>query len=100
MTLGETLTDGDGIIHKMAGLLPLQTSFAKRKLHLGYRTITATQGPFVGTWTAHEFHYASTIFAKGQPLFQANDATGAQLLDMGLISGRVSGSFAHIIDQA
>lgn len=100
MTLGETLTDGDGITHKMAGLLPLQTSFAKRKLHLGYRTITATQGPFVGTWTAHEFHYASTIFVKGQPLFQANDATGAQLLDMGLILGRVSGSFAHIIDQA
>jgi cobyrinic acid a,c-diamide synthase len=100
MMLGETLTDGDGVIHKMAGLLPLQTSFAKRKLHLGYRTITATRGPFAGIWTAHEFHYASTNSAKGQTLFQASDATGAKLPDMGLISGRVSGSFAHVIDQA
>jgi len=100
MTLGETLTDADGYSHKMAGLLALNTSFAKRKLHLGYRHITATTGPFTGSWTAHEFHYASTISAQGQPLFTAQDATHTTLPDMGLIAGRVSGSFAHIIDRA
>lgn len=47
MTLGETLTDADGNCHEMLGLLPLQTSFAKRKLHLGYRSVTATAGPFL-----------------------------------------------------
>lgn len=100
MTLGKTLTDAEGHTHKMAGLLDLHTSFAQRKLHLGYRDITATQGPFRGAWKAHEFHYATTISAKGIPLFSAQDATGATLHDMGLVNGRTGGSFAHIIDHA
>lgn len=100
MTLGETLIDADGITHQMAGLLPLATSFAKRKLHLGYRNIIAMNGPFKGQWKAHEFHYATTMHAKGTPLFQATDATDTALPDMGLLQGRVSGSFAHIIDRA
>ena len=37
MALGTSLTDGDGIVHAMAGLLSVSTSFARRKLHLGYR---------------------------------------------------------------
>ena len=100
MVLGRSLTDADGQSHPMASLLPLQTSFAKRKLHLGYRTLQGAQGPFAGSWTGHEFHYATTLSANGQPLFKAQDATGAALADMGLINGRVSGSFAHIIDTA
>ena len=100
MVLGEGLTDAEGSLHRMAGLLPLQTSFAVRKLHLGYRHVAATQGPFKGDWTAHEFHYASTVSAKGKALFKATDATGANLADMGLIRDRVSGSFAHLIDAA
>ncbi len=100
MTLGETLTDADGHRHKMAGLLPLQTSFAQRKLHLGYRDLQATSGPLAGAWKGHEFHYATTVKAKGTPLFAAHDATGTALPDMGLIMGKVSGSFAHIIDRA
>lgn len=98
MVLGQTITDADGTRHKMAGLLDLETSFAARKLHLGYRNITATNGPFAGAWKAHEFHYASTIRADGNTLFTATDATDTTLPDMGLIKGRVSGSFAHIID--
>lgn len=98
MMLGETLTDADGNAHRMAGLLPLATSFATRKLHLGYRHLQATHGPFAGRWTGHEFHYATTTHAEGDPLFTAQDATGATLPAMGLIKGNVSGSFAHIID--
>ncbi len=100
MTLGETLTDAEGIVHRMAGLLRLGTSFAARSLHLGYRNIHATDGPFKGRWKAHEFHYATTLHAKGTPLFDATDATDAALPAMGLRQGRVSGSFAHIIDRA
>ena len=40
MVLGEALTDADGRAHRMAGLLPLATSFAERRLHLGYRAAT------------------------------------------------------------
>ncbi|MEL6570426.1 MAG: cobyrinate a,c-diamide synthase [Pseudomonadota bacterium] len=100
MVLGETLIDADGTTHAMAGLLPLSTSFSHRKRHLGYRTVTATDGPFLGTWRAHEFHYATTVKAHGTPLFKATDATGTELPPMGLTLGRVSGSFAHLIDQA
>jgi len=100
MMLGETLTDADGTAHAMAGLLPLATSFATRKLHLGYRKLTSEHGPLAGTWTAHEFHYATTTRATGTPLFTVQDATGAALPAMGLISGNVAGSFAHVIDAA
>ncbi|MGJ8623566.1 MAG: cobyrinate a,c-diamide synthase [Yoonia sp.] len=100
MTQGETLTDADGTTHRMAGLLGLHTSFAQRKLHLGYRNLQATTGPMQGRWTGHEFHYATTLKAEGTPLFRATDAEGTSLLPMGLIKDKASGSFAHIIDQA
>ncbi len=100
MTLGEGLIDADGKHHKMLGLLPLETSFAKRKLHLGYRNLA----PLGGLWdlplNGHEFHYATTIKANGQPLFYATDAENTELSPMGLINGPYSGSFAHIIDRA
>lgn len=108
MTLGDVLIDADGTAHQMAGLLRLETSFAKRKLHLGYRDLTPLTGPFTGPFTAplkaHEFHYATTLSAKGQPLFAARDAEGNALPDMGLSQhhgqAHTYGSFAHLIDLA
>jgi cobyrinic acid a,c-diamide synthase len=104
MTLGEVLIDAEGTAHQMAGLLRLETSFAKRKLHLGYRDLTPLTGPFKTPLKAHEFHYATTLSAKGQPLFAAKDAEGNALPDMGLSQrhGQASthGSFAHLIDLA
>lgn len=100
MTLGETLVDADGHRHKMAGLLPLETSFAKRKLHLGYQDLTPLGGPFDAPLKAHEFHYATTLRADGPALFNATDAEGTVLPPMGLRVGRVCGSFAHVIDHA
>ncbi|MFQ6552393.1 cobyrinate a,c-diamide synthase [Aestuariibius insulae] len=98
MVLGETLTDARGTSHRMAGHLKLRTSFAERRLHLGYRRVSAQAGPFKGQFSAHEFHYATTLSAKGTPLFDATDAEGTKCPAMGLIQGRVSGSFAHLID--
>ncbi|MDP5361665.1 MAG: cobyrinate a,c-diamide synthase [Paracoccaceae bacterium] len=100
MTLGDALTDADGVTHRMAGLLRLQTSFATRKLHLGYRQLTAKSGPLKGRWSGHEFHYATTLQAEGPPLFDATDAEGTRLAPMGLIQNNVSGSFAHMIDAS
>ena len=77
-----------------------RTSFKTRKLHLGYRHLSAQKGPFTGPFSGHEFHYATTLKAEGAPLFDAMDAEKVQLAPMGLIKGRVSGSFAHIIDRA
>lgn len=100
MVLGEGLTDAAGHRHAMAGLLGLETSFAERRLHLGYRRVSATAGPFPGEWAAHEFHYATTLRAEGVPLFAASDAEGTPLPPMGLVRGSVAGSFAHLIDPA
>ncbi|MCB1336502.1 MAG: cobyrinate a,c-diamide synthase [Maritimibacter sp.] len=99
MVLGEGLVVADGTRHEMLGLLRLETSFARRRLHLGYRHASATTGPFPGDWAAHEFHYATTLKASGTPLFAAQDAEGAALPDQGLIDGRVSGSFLHLIER-
>ncbi|MBM7067328.1 cobyrinate a,c-diamide synthase [Actibacterium sp. 188UL27-1] len=100
MVLGQTLTDAQGQTHPMAGLLDLDTSFARRKLHLGYRQLEARHGPFAGQWRGHEFHYATTTRAQGETLFAARDAAGDNLAPMGLRTGRVCGSFAHVIDRA
>ncbi|WP_029057641.1 cobyrinate a,c-diamide synthase [Stappia stellulata] len=99
MTLGQGLTDADGNRHAMAGLLPLETSFATRKLHLGYRVLTPIGAtPFAGPLSAHEFHYATTTHeGAAERLFSARDATGSPLADMGLRAGNVMGSFAHVI---
>ncbi len=100
MTLGEGLTDADGHRFGMAGLLPLETSFEDRRLHLGYRCLRPVDaGPFVGDMRGHEFHYATTLSQGDAPaLFVASDAAGGTERPMGLRVGRVMGSFAHIID--
>ena len=84
----------------MAGLLGLTTSFKDRKLHLGYRTLSGLSPVFPSSYSAHEFHYATTLDAQGTPLFAATDAEGISLGEIGLTAGRVAGSFAHIIDTA
>lgn len=102
MVLGDELTDTDGTRHPMLGLLPLETSFATRRRQLGYRRVFAFAGaPWQGQLAGHEFHYA-TIVQEGQAerLFQARDALGALVGDVGLRVGRVSGSFIHLIDRA
>lgn len=101
MALGEALVDSDGTSHEMLGLLPLCTSFARRKLMLGYRRLQALPGaPWQGTLRAHEFHYATILQeAEADKLFDAEDADGTSLPAIGLRRDTVSGSFAHIIAQ-
>jgi cobyrinic acid a,c-diamide synthase len=101
MVLGRGLVDAAGERHAMTGLLPLETSFAARRLHLGYRRASPLGTfPFAGEVVAHEFHYA-TILSEGPalPLFQIEDALGADLGLAGLREGRVAGSFLHVIDR-
>ena len=97
MVLGNGLVDAQGRRHEMLGLLPLETSFQQRKLHLGYRQLTPLSPHFSAPLMAHEFHYASTLKAAGPALFAAQDADHADLGEMGLHIGRTCGSFAHII---
>ncbi|MEE8279244.1 MAG: cobyrinic acid a,c-diamide synthase, partial [Alphaproteobacteria bacterium] len=90
----------------MAGLLPLETSFAERKLHLGYRKVSLVgdAAPLGGKdirFRGHEFHYATIVTeGPGERLFAACDAQDGPLGPAGLRERRVMGSFIHLIDRA
>ena len=109
MVLGNSLIDRDGQGHGMAGLLPLTTSFENPKRHLGYRNLKLKPSSPLGqagtNFRGHEFHYASIVDGDGQgqqgalPLFDASDARGKSLGEVGFCRGSVFGSFMHLIDR-
>jgi cobyrinic acid a,c-diamide synthase len=102
MVLGEALEDADGVTHAMTGLLSHATSFAKRKMNLGYRRVTLVgDGPLGANGEGvrgHEFHYASVV-SKGTdaPFATIADGVGNDLGTSGGRRGPVSGSFFHAI---
>jgi cobyrinic acid a,c-diamide synthase len=104
MVLGRGLVDADGRAHVMTGLLGLETSFAKRKLHLGYRRArlraTCSLGAEGSEVFGHEFHYATTVSEDGEPLVDCSDASGAAMPERGLRQGATTGTFFHVIDGA
>lgn len=100
MALGRTLTDADGTVHEMAGLLPVATSFAVRRRTLGYRRLRHAGGLFPRSLRGHEFHYATLASPEGPPLFEAEDTDRNLIGPVGTVAGTVAGSFAHVIDRA
>jgi cobyrinic acid a,c-diamide synthase len=104
MTLGTGLIDKEGRRHAMAGLLPLESSFAEPHLHLGYREAALlAAGPLGATgasFRGHEFHYATVLDeGEGEALFDCRDALGRGLGKVGRRRGKVAGSFIHLIDS-
>jgi cobyrinic acid a,c-diamide synthase len=104
MTLGAGLIDATGTRHAMVGLLGLETDFAQRRLHLGYRTATLL-APIPGhaagsALRGHEFHYASVAAQPDQPLAEIRDASGVATAETGSRRGHVTGSFFHMVDVA
>jgi len=105
MVLGEVLEDADGISHPMAGLLGHATSFARRKLHLGYREATLLADSPVGRagsrLRGHEFHYAALVATcNDEPLVELADGQGQRLGTSGSWRGHVTGTFFHAIAAA
>ena len=101
MVLGEGLIDKAGERHRMAGLLGLVTSHAKRKMHLGYRhadLLAPIGGIAVGaSLRGHEFHYSTIVEQGDAPLARVRDANGTEVPETGSWRGHVSGSFFHMI---
>ena len=105
MVLGEGLEDASGTRHRMAGLLGHATSFATRKLHLGYRHARLLcDGPIGAantTLRGHEFHYAVLVeTGKDAPFAELADSEGRPLGRCGGRRGHVTGTFFHVIAQA
>ena len=101
MVLGQGLEDADGCRHAMAGLLQLETSFAQRRLHIGYRRARlkadCVLGPAGTEIMGHEFHYARTLSAGDEPLVDCRDVAGLVVPEAGARRGSVSGTFFHAI---
>jgi cobyrinic acid a,c-diamide synthase len=102
MVLGQSLTDRDGTVHRMAGLLGPSFSFARRKLHLGYRDACLAADHPLGAsgsgFRGHEFHYATTEHAEADPPFAyVRDAYSETPAPAGSRRGLVTGSFFHVI---
>ncbi len=102
MALGAGLEDAAGVRHEMAGLLGLETSFARRKLHLGYRRVRLLAdcaiGREQGLVFGHEFHYASVLSVDDAPLLDLVGAACASSPEKGSRRGSVTGTFFHAID--
>jgi cobyrinic acid a,c-diamide synthase len=86
--------------------LPLHsTSFATRKLHLGYREgrllADGALGRAGSIIRGHEFHYATTISPGGDEAFlELTDALGQPVGGAGTRRRNVSGTFFHAVAQA
>ncbi|WP_298397902.1 cobyrinate a,c-diamide synthase [Sphingobium sp.] len=104
MVLGEALIDKAGKRHAMAGLLGLVTSYAQRRMHLGYRhaaLLAPVAGMAAGTaLRGHEFHYSTIIDQPDAPLAHVTDADGAAVPETGSHRGSVTGTFFHMIAPA
>ncbi len=109
MAMGAGLVDASGARHEMLGLLGLETSFAQRKMHLGYRaaSLLAPLPPYHAgaQLRGHEFHYATILAQPDPPLAEVRDATGQAVAETGSLhihpqGGRATGTFFHLIAEA
>lgn len=102
MVLGQSLTDKTGQTHRMTGLLGHATSFATRRMNLGYRAATLRHDCAIGragdTLRGHEFHYATvTDPGHDEALADMRDGYGVERGVGGGRRGYVSGTFFHVL---
>lgn len=109
MALGAGIVDAQGARHEMAGLLGVETSFAKRKMHLGYRKadlVAPIPGHAEGArLRGHEFHYATILEEPDAPLAKITDSNDLAVAETGSYrrlegGGQVTGTFFHMIAEA
>ncbi|MFC3528006.1 cobyrinate a,c-diamide synthase [Paracoccus mangrovi] len=103
MAMGAGLVDASGVRHRMAGLLGLETSYEKRRMHLGYRRaepLAPLAGAYAQRLTGHEFHYASILAQPDAALARVTDANGDAVAETGSRRGHATGSFFHLIAES
>jgi cobyrinic acid a,c-diamide synthase len=109
MAMGAGLIDKEGIRHQMAGLLGLETSFATRKMHLGYRKADLRAGipghAASARLRGHEFHYATILSEPDAPLAKITDSNDEVVPETGSVKnyeggGLATGTFFHMIAEA
>jgi len=98
MVLGQGLVDARGERHAMAGLLSHDSSYATRRMHLGYREATLLADSPIGragqVLRGHEFHYATSSGEDDARLATLADADGVALGGAGAGGGGGGGGGA------
>jgi cobyrinic acid a,c-diamide synthase len=106
MAMGAGLVDKEGHRHQMAGVLGVETSFEKRKFHLGYRKADM-HAPVAGLGRhlrGHEFHYATILSEPDEPLARVTDGNDIEVPETGSLrrfegGGQATGTFFHMISE-
>ena len=80
MYLGKSVTDQDGKVWPMAGVLPIECTMDGARLHLGYRKMTVGGVDFKG----HEFHYSSIVDSDALPALKIQTNAKKQPVDTAL----------------
>jgi cobyrinic acid a,c-diamide synthase len=98
MYLLESLTDGEGAVHPMCGVLPGRAVLRGKRAALGYREArTLAPGPLGPAGTVlrgHEFHYSEYEGEPGQSAFVLTASDGTEVLD-GRAAGNILGGYFH-----
>jgi cobyrinic acid a,c-diamide synthase len=101
MYLGEGLTDLDGVCHPLAGLLPVRTKMAGRKLSLGYVVARATRDTLIlragEAVRGHIFHYSEAeTRSGGETSLEVRQTRGTLFRTEGWQAGNVFASYLHL----
>lgn len=98
MYLAQTLTDLEGGVHEMCGVVPYHTRMTPKVL-LGYREATALQpSPLAqtgATLRGHEFHFSTLTHEPTHPAYQWRGPDGS-LVSEGYAVGNVLASYLHL----
>lgn len=86
----ETLTDKDGRVARMAGLIPGEATMQPRMAALGMQAVTLPEGTLRG----HAFHYAKAVIAA-TPLAGAVNPNGGPTVEAVYRRERLTASFVH-----
>ncbi|MGB5865424.1 MAG: cobyrinate a,c-diamide synthase [Sulfitobacter sp.] len=109
MAMGAAIIDKEGLRHEMTGLLGLETSFATRKMHLGYRQADLLADipghSAAARLRGHEFHYATIQSEPDAPLANITDSNDLAVAETGSVrryddGGVATGTFFHMIAEA
>ena len=101
MALAETLTDGDGDTHRMAGVLPADIEMCERYQALDHVELRAREDALTadagGTLRGHEFHYSSAdVAGDARFAFDVERGDGIAEGKDGLTAHRTLGTYAHV----
>jgi len=101
MYLGERLRTGDGQVHVMAGVLPLETEMTERLVRFGYVELELLRDSLLGARATvlrgHSFHHSrQTTTSDFSPAFRAHYTLSGATADEGYSSGNVFASYIHL----